>query len=331
MTTFTRRLQRIGSSILVSLPKEWVDANKLDKSSQVEIETTQNNLSITTQQNKKPTKEVEIPYPLSKEDSVVANITGAYLLGYDLIRIKGKSAISIKDRENIRASMRSLVAIEIIDEDAKTITAQFLLDESSVNPQKILKRMSSIAQGMFIDVFGMDHLTILQNPGQLRSLADRDSEINRQYFLLVRLIRSAIVDKRLAGTFNLGDMDILDYRLAANIIENAGDTIANITETISHSVEIMGKSHFNLICDIAKDIEEIQTKSVDAFVSNDRALAITTIQLHKKFLKKIHDVRISKTLQESGVLGFLELLQRIENYEKSWSDILDLIKPSYKY
>ena len=235
MTTFTRRLQRIGSSILVSLPKEWVDANKLDKSSQVEIETTQNNLSITTQQNKKPTKEVEIPYPLSKEDSVVANITGAYLLGYDLIRIKGKSAISIKDRENIRASMRSLVAIEIIDEDAKTITAQFLLDESSVNPQKILKRMSSIAQGMFIDVFGMDHLTILRNPGQLRSLADRDSEINRQYFLLVRLIRSAIVDKRLAGTFNLGDMDILDYRLAANIIENAGDTIVSITDTNAKS------------------------------------------------------------------------------------------------
>ena len=184
---------------------------------------------------------------------------------------------------------------------------------------------------MFIDVFGMDVIEYAKNPGQLRSLADRDSEINRQYFLLVRLIRSAIVDKRLATTFNLGDMDILDYRLAANIIENAGDTIANITETISHSVEIMGKSHFNLICDIAKDIEEIQTKSVDAFVSNDRALAITTIQLHKKFLKKIHDVRISKTLQESGVLGFLELLQRIENYEKSWSDILDLIKPSYKY
>ena len=95
MTTFTRRLQRIGSSILVSLPKEWVVANKLDKSSQVEIETTQNNLTITTQQRKKPTKEVEIPYPLSKEDSVVANITGAYLLGYDLIRIKGKSTISI--------------------------------------------------------------------------------------------------------------------------------------------------------------------------------------------------------------------------------------------
>ena len=329
MTTFTRRLQRIGSSILVSLPKEWVVANKLDKSSQVEIEATQNNLSITTQQSRKPTKEVEIPYPLSKEDSVVANITGAYLLGYDLIRIKGKSTISIKDRENIRASMRSLVGIEIIDEDAKTITTQILLDESSVNPQKILKRMSSIAQGMFIDVLDM-----LQNTDQLASVVDRDSEINRQYFLLVRLIRSAIVDKRLAATFNLVDMDILDYRLAANIIENAGDTIVDITNTISKSMafKTIAKSHFNLIYDIAKDIEEIQTKSVDAFVSNDRTLAITTIQHHKKLLKKMQNARIPKgtALKETEILPFLDLLQGIENYEKSWSDILDLIQPSYK-
>ena len=329
MTTFTRRLQRIGSSILVSLPKEWVVANNLDKSSQVEIETTQNNLSITPQQSKKPTKEVEIPYPLSKEDSVVANITGAYLLGYDLIRIKGKSTISIKDRENIRASMRSLVGIEIIDEDAKTITTQVLLDESSVNPQKILKRMNSIAQGMFIDVLDM-----LQNPDQLASVVDRDSEINRQYFLLVRLIRSAIVDKRLAATFNLVDMDILDYRLAANIIENAGDTIVSITDTVAKSMafKTMAKSHFNLISDIAKDIEEIQTKSVDAFVSNDRILAITTIQHHKKLLKKMHGARIPKgtALKETEILPFLDLLQGIENYAKSWSDILDLIQPSYK-
>ena len=329
MTTFTRRLQRIGSSILVSLPKEWVVANELDKSSQVEIETAQNSLSITTQQSKKPTKEVEIPYPLSKEDSVVANITGAYLLGYDLIRIKGKSTISIKDRENIRASMRSLVGIEIIDEDAKTITTQILLDESSVNPQKILKRMNSIAQGMFIDVLDM-----LQNPDQLASVVDRDSEINRQYFLLVRLIRSAIVDKRLAATFNLVDMDILDYRLAANIIENAGDTIVSITDTIAKSMafKTMAKSHFNLISDIAKDIEEIQTKSVDAFVSNDRILAITTIQHHKKLLKKMHGARIPKgtALKETEILPFLDLLQGIENYAKSWSDILDLIQPSYK-
>ena len=105
MTTFTRRLQKIGSSILVSLPKEWVDANKLDKSAQVEIETTQNNLSIRTQQSKRPSKEIEISYPLPKGESIVPNITGAYLLGYDIIKIIGKSPISVTDRESVRLSL----------------------------------------------------------------------------------------------------------------------------------------------------------------------------------------------------------------------------------
>ena len=86
MTTFTRRLQKIGSSILVSLPKEWVDANNLKKSNQVEIETNQNNLSIRTQLNKRPSKEVVISYPLSKGEGIVPTITGAYLLGFDIIR-----------------------------------------------------------------------------------------------------------------------------------------------------------------------------------------------------------------------------------------------------
>ena len=38
--------------------------------------------------------------------------------------------------------MRKLVGLEIIDEDATNISVQFLLDETSINPQNILKRMS---------------------------------------------------------------------------------------------------------------------------------------------------------------------------------------------
>ena len=180
MTTFTRRLQRIGSSILVSLPKEWVDANKLAKSAQVEIEITQNNLSIRTQQSKRPSKEIEISYPLPKGENIVANITGAYLLGYDIIRIIGKSPISVADRESVRGSMRRLVGMEIIDEDATNISVQFLLDETSVNPQNILKRMSSIALGMFSDVVSSLETGDKTN---LETIANRDAEINRQYFL----------------------------------------------------------------------------------------------------------------------------------------------------
>jgi len=53
----------------VSLPKQWVDAHNLVKSSQVQIETLENSLSITAGEGKKLSKEIEIEYPLSGEET----------------------------------------------------------------------------------------------------------------------------------------------------------------------------------------------------------------------------------------------------------------------
>ena len=325
MTTFTRRLQKIGSSILVSLPKEWIDANNLNKSHQVEIETNQNNLSIRTQLSKRPSKEVEISYPLSEGEGIVPTITGAYLLGFDIIRIVGKSSISIIDRESVRGSMRKLVGLEIIDEDATNISVQFLLDETSINPQNILKRMSSIALGMFNDV-----VLALKSGDKtnLETIANRDSEINRQYFLLVRLIRSTIMDTRLAGIFNLENIDILDYRIAANTLEIAGDTVVELSKSLIKSN--LSKAELKKLYDFAKDIDEIQIKSIDSFISNDRMLAINAIRLQKTNSAKISKIRFSLESEKQISLPLFDLIYMFEKILQSWSDITDLVKPSYR-
>ena len=325
MTTFTRRLQKIGSSILVSLPKEWIDANELSKSNQVEIETNQNNLSIRTQLSKRPSKEVEISYPLSEGEGIVPTITGAYLLGFDVIRIVGKSSISINDRENVRGSMRKLVGLEIIDEDATNISVQFLLDETSINPQNILKRMSSIALGMFNDV-----VLALKNGDKtnLETIANRDAEINRQYFLLVRLIRSTIMDTRLAGIFNLENIDILDYRIAANTLEIAGDTVVELSKSLIKSN--LSKKELKKLYDFAKDIDEIQIKSIDSFISNNRMLAINAITLQRNNSAKISKIRSSLENKKQISLALFDLIYMFEKILQSWSDITDLVKPSYQ-
>ncbi len=324
MTTFTRRLQKIGSSILVSLPKEWIDANNLDKTNQVEIETNQNNLSIRTQLSKRPSKEIEISYPLPKGESIVPTITGAYLLGFDIIRIVSKSPISFSDRESVRGSMRRLVGMEIIDEDATNISVQFLLDETSVNPQNILKRMSSIALGMFSDVVSSLETGDKTN---LETIANRDAEINRQYFLLVRLIRSTIMDTRLAGVYNLENIDILDYRIAANTLEIAGDTVVELSESLIKSN--LSKIELKKLYGFAKEIEEIQTKSIDSFISNDRSLAINAITLQRTNFSKISKIRSSLESKKQISLALFDLIYMFEKILQSWSDITDLVKPSY--
>ena len=221
--------------------------------------------------------------------------------------------------------MRRLVGMEIVDEDATNISVQFLLDETSINPQNILKRMSSIAVGMFSDV-----LLSLKSDDKtnLETISNRDAEINRQYFLLVRLIRSTIMDTRLAGIFNLENIDILDYRIAANTLESAGDTIVELSQSLLKSD--LSKIEQKKLYDFAKDMEEIQTKSIDSFISNDRSLAITAIELQTNNSEKISKIRSSLENKKQIPLAFFDLLYMFEKILQSWSDITDLVKPSYK-
>jgi phosphate uptake regulator len=311
--------------MLVSLPKKWVDDNNLVKSSEVEIETGQNSLSITANKDNKPSKEVIISYPLPKEENIVADITGAYLLGYDIIRIKGETTIPIEDREKIRESMRRLVGVEIIEEEASSINIQFLLDATSLKPEKILKRMSTIAIGMFNET--LDGL-VSHDKSNLQTMPNRDDEINRQYFLLVRLIRSTMIDRRLANIFNMENIDILDYRIAANLLEIAGDTIVELANLISHTS--VSKNDLKKIYNLVKDTENIFKKSIDAFIANDRLLAIDAIKLYRNYLKKISDLRLSLEHKNQIPLDFLDIVYMFDRIAKSWADIADLIKPIYK-
>ncbi len=325
MTKFIRRLQKIGSSILVSLPKEWVDANHLDKSSQVELETGQDSISISANKETRPTKELTISYPLPKEENIVADITGAYLLGYDVIEINSKSIIPGEDREKIRNSMRRLVGMEIVEEDASKINMQFLLDATTLNPEKILKRMSSIALGMYEDVCNG---LISDDRSNLQTLSNRDVEVNRQYFLLVRLIRSTLVDKRLANIFNLENIDVLDYRVAANLLENAGDTIVELSDFIFHTS--LSKEHLKKIFDIVHNFNNLAEKSINAFTKPDRLLAIESISSHKEFQERLSKLRISLGNKKQIPIDFLDIIYMFERIAKSWADVVDLVKPIYR-
>ena len=326
MTKFIRRLQKIGSSILVSLPKDWIKANKLEKSDEVEIETGPNSLSITLYESHRPQKEVVISYPVSKEENIIADITGAYLLGYDIIKIKGKSVISIEDREKIRASMRRLVGMEIVDEDSSNVNVHFLLDATTLSPEKILKRMSSIALGMFRDTL---NTMTSDDKTPLQTIANRDDEIDRQYFLLVRLIRSTMVDKKLANALNLENIDILDYRIAANLLEAAGDTMVELANCLSELS--LTRDDLKKIYEATKEIETIHEKSIESFIENNRLLAIKAITLHKNFQKKMSDLRASLEPKKQTSIDLLNLTHIFEKLGRCWGDIADLVKPVYTH
>lgn len=322
MARFMRRLQSIGSSLLVSLPKEWVIANGLVKGNQVDIHTSDDSLTVEVCGDQIRPREVSISYPPLSDESIMARLTGAYLLGYDIIHIVSETPLPAEGREGIRNSTRGLVGMEIVEESPDLITIQFLPDSSRLSPRRILTQMNSISMGMFGEVLNGMKTGDLSGLGELRS---RDVEVNRQYFLLVRLIRGALIDGRLFGAFNMEGTDLLDYRLAANLLENAGDSIVQLGYSMQNSAVPAALLYDTY--DTASELERMATKSVDAFVDHDRRGALEAISLHNQYQNSLAMLRVG--VNEETPLSYIDMIYGLERIGRFWSDVADLVRPTY--
>ena len=316
--------------MLISLPVDWIKTHTLKKGDVVSVETNNDNsISIFPTDTRRETpKEVTILLPGLSTEKLLNQIYGSYLLGYDLIQIKGISPINYETREQIKSVIRKLVGLEIVDEDSFKITVQFLLDSHSMEVSKILKRMSSLIGGMHRDTIS----SLLKNNDTLGDLIrKRDDEVDRQYFLIVRLMRSAMMDRKLASSLNLTNIDLLDYRIAANHLESAGDHICSLASFLSsfqvdhHIAELIQNA--NLI------IFKMHEQSVKGFIERNIDASLQVIGLYSKFneiLKLIsHEYVDRKISSHKFVVSTINATSTMDKIARCWVDIADLVKPVY--
>ena len=323
-----RRLQKIGSSILMSLPAEWIKTLGLKKGDILSIENNDDK-SITifpTSDRNSQAKEIAIHLLDLSHEKLINQIYGAYLLGYDIIKIIGRTQIDFENREIIKKAMRNLIGLEIVDEDGLNMTIQFLLDAHSMNISKILKQMSSIVSGMHKDIVN----AMKTRDSEIDLLVrGRDDEVNRQYFLIVRLIRTAMMDRRLASSLDLSNIDILDYRIAANHLENAGDFISRLSSQLSGFFD---KIKYEKIIEANYLILEMQEKSISGFITKDTEKSSHVVTLFNKFdaistFIKNDYIKLEGNYQSA--LKIINIIYTMDEIARCWVDITDLIKPVY--
>ena len=323
-----RRLQKIGSSILMSLPAEWIKTLGLKKGDTLSIENNDDN-SITifpVGDRNSQAKEIAIHLLDLSHDKLINQIYGAYLLGYDIIKIVGRTQIDFEDREIIKKAMRNLIGLEIVDEDGLNMTIQFLRDAHSLNVSNIIKHMSSSVSGTHKDIV---NAMKTRDSGIGLLVRGRDDEVNRQYFLIVRLIRTAMMDRRLASSLDLSNIDILDYRIAANHLENAGDLISRLSSQLSGFLD---EIKYEKIIEANYLILEMQEKSISGFITKDTEKSSHVVTLFNKFdsistFIKNDYIKLEENYQ--SVLKIINIIYTMDEIARCWVDIADLIKPDY--
>jgi len=224
-------LEMGGGTLLVSLPKAWARKNGVKKGSTVAVDELSGRKLIVRPIEDAVERPREVSLEYSEGDLVTASndITGAYLYGYDVIRLWGKKVISREDTARLKATLSRLIGLEIMEEDSKHMTVQFLLEPSAINPERIVRRMSGILEGMIKDTGE----AVGRNDQKLLSLvAERDDEVDRLYFLLVRTIRTASIHPEIAERYGLQAVDVLDYRVLASYLESVGDAVSELSRRL---------------------------------------------------------------------------------------------------
>lgn len=309
-------------TILVSLPKAWVKKNGIKKGDTLSVdELSARKLVVKPYEGKEDEKkQVTIEYTGEDLSQVANDVTGAYLLGYDIIRVVGSRVISREDRSGIKATIGRLVGLEIMDEDSKKMTMQFLLEPTAIIPSQIVLRMSGILDGMLKDVA---EALSKRDPRLLALVAERDDEVDRLYFLLVRATRAAIVRPDVAEGYGLSPVDLLDYRVLASFLESIGDAVSELSRTMHRAIGAKQTAKAYSACVVKlRSMNELATRG---FVSR-RAGRPTTISRQVKALaQEVTDglANLAKAASGNGA-STAETLASLERVSKLLVDVSDL-------
>jgi len=318
-----RKLQRTKTgTFFVCLPRDWAEKNGLERGSVVAIaETPDGNLLISPKPSaERVLKEITLkPSPFLDRE-----IIGKYLLGYDIIKVESKERISPEDREKVKQAATRLVGLEIVEEDYAKIILQCLLEPSSFPPDKVLKREYAIAASMHRDAV----TALLDGDKKLaKNVVARDNEVNRLYFLLVRILRTVIQNPSLGEKLRIRPINCLDYRITSSLVESIGDQSAQLAKEVAESRAVKPKQKVaKLIMELHSTIYDSHETAIKALFLHDVPLAESVRSLQKK-ISELKEKLHQELKGDENAEYFLSAISHLTRIYENSIDIADLVIP----
>lgn len=237
-----RKLQKIGgSSYFITLPKSWIQKNFLDKNAIISLtESATGDLIITPSKFMENSRSANLKLNKTDHDVMVRMAASAYINGCTEMTISSSDKQTLKNVEKYIQSR--FLGFILTGEGDGFLSLKFVVDLTSVNFMELFERMDRLTSFMCDEINDVD------------ALKEYDIEIDKLYFLLIRIIRTAIMDSSLVKQIGLTPVQILDFRLVLHALERFGDELVILAgRPINQSLQ---------------KIKELKEKAVKAFNGN---------------------------------------------------------------
>jgi AbrB family looped-hinge helix DNA binding protein len=268
----TRKIQKIGNTLYISIPKSWANQLRLKQGEKVTLVTQQDG-SVSIYPKTRETRPREITLKVNHKNSTKPlnrGIIAAYLDGYDTIELKTEPAFTEDQHESIREITNSLFGLEIIEVTSNTITIECLLKQK-MPIDKTINRIHNVIMSMFSETISALET---QSVYLIKGLARRTEDFKRLSLVTNRLLRSIILFPRPSQTEEISLIDCVDYLQILHITAEITENLKKIADCI---IPLIGnnlpRSIMKVVIEISAGIKNLYNNSIQALLTKDILLA----------------------------------------------------------
>ncbi|MDT7901062.1 histidine kinase [Acidianus hospitalis] len=224
-----RRVQKFGkSTLMVSLPADWVKEVGLNPGESIYLEVDEDGSLKVYPPNLKTegsSKEMKIEIKTNVSPELISRIIySLYILGFDKITIESTDGPFNEDiLRKVKDTVRSLIGLEIVSQDLTSLQIQSFLDPTKYSMASLVSRLSNTLKQM------LHYLNLgIKEASRtfLQEVLELEKEVDRLYYLSLRQLLLAQVNRSLAYMIGVKRIQIIGNRILMKAIEEAADEIS---------------------------------------------------------------------------------------------------------
>jgi phosphate uptake regulator len=317
------------SSMVVSLPKNWMQLNELNKGDVVSfaIQRDRSLVIYPSAEKKSSSKEITIRIGQNEDEALISQkIIGSFLNGYSGVTLISEKIFSIPQRKAIR-SVAGRLYMRIMESDSKGVYLQTLTDESKASLDQAIQRMHLISHSMCEDVFN----SLKNNDVSLaKAVFSLDEDVDHFSFFILRMLRIAAQDPVLANELRIDSLDCMDYQTLVYRIEHASNYTADIAR---HIIMLEGTDQkipddlLGLMVSEGIEAVDLYAKAVNAFFSGDVPFSVELMKREQRIEKLDQEIATKSFIGKKNpelvcaICSIREDIKRIADYAANIAEI----------
>ncbi len=279
-----RKVQKFGrSTLMVSLPADWVKRVGLSRGDSVRIEILEDDsirivpLSVGTKEKEEKVLLIKVG-KVTSENLLMRAIVAAYVLGMDKVVVEASEGFLSQPHMNVIKDVKQrLIGAEIIEHTPERVTLSILIDPMGYRALDVMARMADIVY------FMVSHIAAALQTGSqhfLSEVLELENEVDKLHALIVRQLIVAQRDRMLMRHLKIRPHMVTEYRGIVKALEEVADALSRAAETLMEGGIAVTKRSSELIRTCIEELQGIVSDVTEAVKDLRVDGRLSTVRMH---------------------------------------------------